>query len=154
MIHGGRASPLCPVEGLFKLTFEPCALTAAAGPTYGDALKVCVEPMICTGSPPSPRWRHTSAVVQHRGDEKRRVAFGFLLFKLLLRRTSHQRLKLLMTSAVVSPGRDFLFVFGGKNRSDSVLGDAFFLCLDQQNWTEVSGGHRHASMLTLCQSSF
>ncbi|XP_037543073.1 tRNA wybutosine-synthesizing protein 4 [Nematolebias whitei] len=100
VIHGGRASPLRPVEGLFKLTFEPRLLPAAAEPTCGDALKVCVEPMICTGSPPSPRWRHTSAVVQHRG-------------------------------------RDFLFVFGGKNRSDSVLGDAFFLCLDRQNWTEI-----------------
>ncbi|XP_012731788.2 tRNA wybutosine-synthesizing protein 4 [Fundulus heteroclitus] len=41
-------------------------------------------------------------------------------------------------AAVVSHrGRDFLFVFGGKNQSESVLGDSSFLNLDQQNWTEI-----------------
>ncbi|MEQ2242190.1 hypothetical protein ILYODFUR_033209, partial [Ilyodon furcidens] len=34
-------------------------------------------------------------------------------------------------------GRDFLFVFGGKNQSESVLGDSSFLSLDQRHWTEI-----------------
>uniref|UniRef100_A0A3B4YBH9 Leucine carboxyl methyltransferase 2 n=1 Tax=Seriola lalandi dorsalis TaxID=1841481 RepID=A0A3B4YBH9_SERLL len=32
----------------------------------------------------------------------------------------------------------FLFVFGGKNESQAALGDAHFLCLDEQHWTEIS----------------
>ncbi|XP_070771347.1 tRNA wybutosine-synthesizing protein 4 [Enoplosus armatus] len=42
------------------------------------------------------------------------------------------------TATVVGhKGRDFLFVFGGKNESEAVLGDGHFLCLDQQHWTEI-----------------
>ncbi|XP_029980829.1 tRNA wybutosine-synthesizing protein 4 [Sphaeramia orbicularis] len=33
--------------------------------------------------------------------------------------------------------KDFLFVFGGKNESERVLGDGAFLSLDQNHWTEV-----------------
>lgn len=38
---------------------------------------------------------------------------------------------------IFSAGKDFLFVFGGKNESEACLGDGHFLCLDQQQWTEV-----------------
>ncbi|XP_076603828.1 tRNA wybutosine-synthesizing protein 4 [Chaetodon auriga] len=42
------------------------------------------------------------------------------------------------TASVVSHnGKDFLFVFGGKNESEVVLGDGYFLCQDQQHWTEI-----------------
>ncbi|XP_015821263.1 tRNA wybutosine-synthesizing protein 4 isoform X2 [Nothobranchius furzeri] len=42
------------------------------------------------------------------------------------------------TASVVSlRGRDFLFVFGGKNQSESALGDGHFLNLGQQIWTEM-----------------
>ncbi|KAF7655661.1 hypothetical protein LDENG_00052610 [Lucifuga dentata] len=34
-------------------------------------------------------------------------------------------------------GKDFLFVFGGRNESETILGDAHFLCLEQQHWTEI-----------------
>ncbi|XP_076012442.1 tRNA wybutosine-synthesizing protein 4 [Genypterus blacodes] len=34
-------------------------------------------------------------------------------------------------------GKDFLFVFGGRNQSERVLGDSYFLCLDQQHWAEM-----------------
>ncbi|XP_071400697.1 tRNA wybutosine-synthesizing protein 4 [Centroberyx affinis] len=34
-------------------------------------------------------------------------------------------------------GKDFLFVFGGRNELEAVLGDGHFLCLDQQHWTEI-----------------
>ncbi|XP_049904417.1 tRNA wybutosine-synthesizing protein 4 [Epinephelus moara] len=40
-------------------------------------------------------------------------------------------------TAVSRKGKDFLFVFGGKNESEAVLGDGYFLCLNQQHWTEV-----------------
>lgn len=40
-------------------------------------------------------------------------------------------------AAVVShSGKNFLFVFGGKHKSGAVLGDACFLCPNQQHWTE------------------
>ncbi|KAG7231789.1 hypothetical protein INR49_009995 [Caranx melampygus] len=43
------------------------------------------------------------------------------------------------TATVVShEGKDFLFVFGGKNQSDAALGDAHFLSLDRQQWTEIA----------------
>ncbi|KAG8000978.1 tRNA wybutosine-synthesizing protein 4 [Nibea albiflora] len=43
------------------------------------------------------------------------------------------------TAAVVSHnGKDFLFVFGGKNETEPALGDGYFLCQDQQHWTELS----------------
>ncbi|KAK0147052.1 tRNA wybutosine-synthesizing protein 4 [Merluccius polli] len=41
-----------------------------------------------------------------------------------------------IATVVSHKGKDFLFVFGGKNHS-TVLGDGHFLCLDQQHWTEV-----------------
>ncbi|XP_074513718.1 tRNA wybutosine-synthesizing protein 4 [Sebastes fasciatus] len=42
------------------------------------------------------------------------------------------------TATMVShKGEDFLFVFGGKNESEAVLGDGYFLSLDQQHWTEI-----------------
>ncbi|XP_067460305.1 tRNA wybutosine-synthesizing protein 4 [Thunnus thynnus] len=42
------------------------------------------------------------------------------------------------TATTVShKGKDFLFVFGGKNESEAVLGDGYFLCLEQQHWTEI-----------------
>nr|XP_020475690.1 tRNA wybutosine-synthesizing protein 4 isoform X2 [Monopterus albus] len=34
-------------------------------------------------------------------------------------------------------GKDFLFVFGGKNESEAVLGDGHFLCVDHHHWTEI-----------------
>ncbi|XP_033472788.1 tRNA wybutosine-synthesizing protein 4 [Epinephelus lanceolatus] len=40
-------------------------------------------------------------------------------------------------TAVSCKGKDFLFVFGGKNESEAVLGDGYFLCLNKQHWTEV-----------------
>ncbi|XP_034042461.1 tRNA wybutosine-synthesizing protein 4 [Thalassophryne amazonica] len=34
-------------------------------------------------------------------------------------------------------GKDVLFVFGGRNETEAVLGDGHFLCLDRQHWTEI-----------------
>ncbi|KAK6315357.1 hypothetical protein J4Q44_G00148860 [Coregonus suidteri] len=34
-------------------------------------------------------------------------------------------------------GQNFLFVFGGRNEAEDALGDAHFLCLDDQRWTEI-----------------
>ncbi|KAM7380210.1 hypothetical protein PAMP_003523 [Pampus punctatissimus] len=41
-------------------------------------------------------------------------------------------------TTVCHKGEDFLFVFGGKNQSEAVLGDGCFLCLEQQHWTEIN----------------
>ncbi|KAF3694456.1 tRNA wybutosine-synthesizing protein 4 [Channa argus] len=57
------------------------------------------------------------------------------------------------TASMIShKGKDFLFVFGGKNESEAVLGDAHFLCLDRQRWTEIpvegaapEGRHSHSA---------
>ncbi|KAJ8283018.1 hypothetical protein COCON_G00055370 [Conger conger] len=34
-------------------------------------------------------------------------------------------------------GQNFLFVFGGRTEAEPVLGDAHFLCVEDQHWTEV-----------------
>ncbi|XP_063743083.1 tRNA wybutosine-synthesizing protein 4 isoform X2 [Eleginops maclovinus] len=34
-------------------------------------------------------------------------------------------------------GEDFLFVFGGKNESQPVLSDGYFLCVERQHWREM-----------------
>uniref|UniRef100_A0A8C4IYZ4 tRNA wybutosine-synthesizing protein 4 n=1 Tax=Dicentrarchus labrax TaxID=13489 RepID=A0A8C4IYZ4_DICLA len=42
------------------------------------------------------------------------------------------------TATVVShKGKDFVFVFGGKNESEAALGGGYFLSVDQQHWTEI-----------------
>ncbi|KAM9347649.1 tRNA wybutosine-synthesizing protein 4 [Symphorus nematophorus] len=42
------------------------------------------------------------------------------------------------TATMVSHnGKDFLFVFGGKNKSEAVLGDGCFLSPDQQHWAKI-----------------
>ncbi|XP_005746375.1 tRNA wybutosine-synthesizing protein 4 [Pundamilia nyererei] len=97
VVFGGRSSPLNPVRSLFKMTFSLCGALESGGQ---DAPKLCMEEMMCTGSPPPPRWRHSATLTRHRG-------------------------------------REFVFVFGGKNQSGAVLGDGYFLSVDQQHWTEI-----------------
>ncbi|CAJ1078943.1 tRNA wybutosine-synthesizing protein 4 isoform X1 [Xyrichtys novacula] len=42
------------------------------------------------------------------------------------------------TATIVShEGKNYLFVFGGKNETEAALSDGNFLCLDQQHWTEI-----------------
>ncbi|KAL0963953.1 hypothetical protein UPYG_G00315730 [Umbra pygmaea] len=41
------------------------------------------------------------------------------------------------TTALRHRGQNFLFVFGGRSRAEAVLGDAHFLCLCDQRWTEI-----------------
>ncbi|XP_028250219.1 tRNA wybutosine-synthesizing protein 4 [Parambassis ranga] len=61
VVYGGRSSPLNPIKSLFKMTCGP--LTETEG---RDAVKVCVEQMVCLGNPPPPRWRHTATMVSHK----------------------------------------------------------------------------------------
>lgn len=63
MVYGGRSSPLNPIGGLLRVTFDPCD-----GDGEEDTLKVRVEEMPCSGQPPEPRWRHTATVVSHEGE--------------------------------------------------------------------------------------
>uniref|UniRef100_A0A7N6B3Z6 tRNA wybutosine-synthesizing protein 4 n=1 Tax=Anabas testudineus TaxID=64144 RepID=A0A7N6B3Z6_ANATE len=45
------------------------------------------------------------------------------------------------TASIIShQGKDFLFVFGGKNESEAALGGGHFLCLDRWHWTEIPVG--------------
>uniref|UniRef100_A0AAQ4P4P0 tRNA wybutosine-synthesizing protein 4 n=1 Tax=Gasterosteus aculeatus aculeatus TaxID=481459 RepID=A0AAQ4P4P0_GASAC len=59
VVFGGRSSPLNPIRGLMRVTPD------ALGPP--GTRKLCVEPMVCTGDPPAPRWRHTATSVSHQG---------------------------------------------------------------------------------------
>ncbi|KAM6955432.1 tRNA wybutosine-synthesizing protein 4 [Lycodopsis pacificus] len=100
VVYGGRSSPLSPTRGLLRVTLDTRGPPGPLDSEDGDTGTLCVEPMVCTGDAPAPRWRHTAASVSHKG-------------------------------------KSFLFVFGGKNESEAALGDGYFLCLDQQHWTEI-----------------
>ncbi|KAM9850756.1 tRNA wybutosine-synthesizing protein 4 [Aulostomus maculatus] len=100
VIYGGRSSPLNPIKSLFKVIPHPCGSPGPLDSSDQEAVKLCEEQMVCTGTQPPLRWRHTATVVSHKGE-------------------------------------DFLFVFGGKNESEVVLGDGYFLSVDQQHWTEI-----------------
>lgn len=73
VVFGGRSSPLNPVRSLFKMTFSLCGAPGALGSGGRDAPKLCMEEMMCTGSPPPPRWRHSATLTRHRGEGKQEV---------------------------------------------------------------------------------
>ena len=71
MVYGGRSSPLSPTRGLFKVLLDP-----AGPPAPPDGVKLCVEELLCTGDPPPPRWRHTAAIVSHKGTVRVKAFFS------------------------------------------------------------------------------
>lgn len=73
VVFGGRSSPLNPVRSLFKMTFSLCGAPGALESGGQDAPKLCMEEMMCTGSPPPPRWRHSATLTRHRGEGKQEV---------------------------------------------------------------------------------
>lgn len=97
VVYGGRSSPLSPVKSTFRVTPGPVGPVASE---ERDTATLRAEQMVCSGDSPAPRWRHSAAVVRHKG-------------------------------------KDFLFVFGGKNESEAALGDGCFLCVTQQQWTKI-----------------
>lgn len=119
VVFGGRSSPLNPIRGLMRVTQD------ALGPP--GTRKLCVEPMVCTGDPPAPRWRHTATSVSHQGGRKQEASLFFI---------SYHKANLFPIFFFFA-GKSFLFVFGGKNESEAALGDGGFLSVDQQHWTEV-----------------
>ncbi|KAM9486203.1 tRNA wybutosine-synthesizing protein 4 [Clarias gariepinus] len=93
VILGGRTSPLNPIEDILRVTYLTNQLNS-------KNMLVSMHKMVCTGTAPKSRWRHTATLLSH-GD------------------------------------RNYLFVFGGRTERELVLGDAHFLCLEDQHWTEV-----------------
>ncbi|TRY91864.1 hypothetical protein DNTS_027206 [Danionella cerebrum] len=89
VLFGGRTSPLNPSDSVFWVTFDP------------SVLRLSFEKMVCSGTGPKPRWRHTSTLMFYND-------------------------------------KTLLFVFGGRSEKDPVLGDAHFLCLEDNHWTEAS----------------
>ncbi|CAN9498512.1 unnamed protein product [Ophioblennius macclurei] len=57
LVFGGRSSPLKPLGGLCRVTFDP----------ESSETEVRVAPVASADDPPPPRWRHAAAVVTHGG---------------------------------------------------------------------------------------
>ncbi|KAK2850337.1 hypothetical protein Q7C36_009120 [Tachysurus vachellii] len=93
VILGGRTSPLNPIDAILKVTYLTDQFNS-------KNILVSMEKMVCKGTAPKPRWRHTSTLLSHED-------------------------------------RNYLFVFGGRTEREPVLGDAHFLCLEDQNWTNI-----------------
>lgn len=59
VILGGRTSPLNPIDDILKVTY----LTDQ----FNKNILVSMEKMVCKGTAPKPRWRHTSTLLSHEG---------------------------------------------------------------------------------------
>nr|XP_020493507.1 tRNA wybutosine-synthesizing protein 4 isoform X1 [Labrus bergylta] len=68
VIYGGRSSPLNPTRGLFRVTFDPAASPGPLDSEDGGAVQLNAEQLVCTGDPPTPRWRHTATTLSHKGN--------------------------------------------------------------------------------------
>ncbi|KAK3568902.1 hypothetical protein QTP86_019557 [Hemibagrus guttatus] len=93
VILGGRTSPHNPIDDILRVTYLTDRFNS-------KNILVSLEKMMCTGTAPRPRWRHTATLLSH-------------------------------------DDRNYLFVFGGRTEREPVLGDAHFLCLEDQHWTDV-----------------
>ncbi|KAM3608030.1 uncharacterized protein V6R79_018072 [Siganus canaliculatus] len=69
LVYGGRTSPLNPVRSLCRVTLEHSGSPGPVESKDQDMVKLCVEQLVCTGHTPPPRWRHTSTMVCHNGED-------------------------------------------------------------------------------------
>ncbi|XP_072301080.1 tRNA wybutosine-synthesizing protein 4 [Eucyclogobius newberryi] len=124
IVLGGRTSPLNPVKSICKLTIDPSCTLDLEGQ---DNVKFDVEQIVCDGGPSVSRWRHTTTLVSHKG----KTHFYFIYFMLFM--------FFFLSSDVTFfiAGKDFLFVFGGKNETQVIVGEGSFMDISQYLWTEV-----------------
>ncbi|XP_066544542.1 tRNA wybutosine-synthesizing protein 4 [Amia ocellicauda] len=73
VVLGGRSSPLSPVTRVLRVTYDPS--TPADLPCTDDLLtpghprpvSLSVGELLCGGTAPHPRWRHSATLLSHRG---------------------------------------------------------------------------------------
>ncbi|KAJ0070124.1 hypothetical protein NL108_002432, partial [Boleophthalmus pectinirostris] len=122
IVLGGRASPLNPVKTICKITIDPCCALDLEGQ---DNVEIGVQQVVCEGGSSVPRWRHTTTLISHKGKRNSILILWIFLYFLSLEFT------------FFIAGKDFLFLFGGKNETQEVLGESNFMDLSQNRWTEV-----------------
>uniref|UniRef100_A0A3P8UDW8 tRNA wybutosine-synthesizing protein 4 n=1 Tax=Amphiprion percula TaxID=161767 RepID=A0A3P8UDW8_AMPPE len=133
LVLGGRSSPLSPTRGLYRVTVAPLE--------GGDAVKVNVQQLVCTGDPPPPRWRHTVTVVRHKsrnflcvfgGKNESEAALGDIFF---LDLDQQHWTEIPVEGAAPEPRHSHsacshnggLVMFGGLSRCGAPLGDTVLL---------------------------
>uniref|UniRef100_A0A3P8U2N0 tRNA wybutosine-synthesizing protein 4 n=1 Tax=Amphiprion percula TaxID=161767 RepID=A0A3P8U2N0_AMPPE len=133
LVLGGRSSPLSPTRGLYRVTVAPLE--------GGDAVKVNVQQLVCTGDPPPPRWRHTVTVVRHKsrnflcvfgGKNESEAALGDIFF---LDVDQQHWTEIPVEGAAPEPRHSHsacshnggLVMFGGLSRCGAPLGDTVLL---------------------------
>lgn len=62
VIIGGRTSPLNPIDDILRVTYLTDEFNS-------KNMLVSMEKMVCTGTAPKPRWRHTVTLLSHGGKD-------------------------------------------------------------------------------------
>lgn len=60
VILGGRTSPLNPIGDILKVSY-------LIDQSNLQNMLVSLEKMVCTGTAPKPRWRHTATLLSYNG---------------------------------------------------------------------------------------
>nr|XP_055071846.1 tRNA wybutosine-synthesizing protein 4 [Misgurnus anguillicaudatus] len=135
VLLGGRTSPLNPVGSVLSVTFD------LGDQPSQSKVQLSFKNMVCTGSGPKPRWRHTSTCISH-GDKTFLFVFGGRTEKDPVLGDAHflclenKHWTEIPVDGIVPEARHShsacpygggLVVFGGLGKSGRPLGDAFYL---------------------------
>ncbi|XP_056611537.1 tRNA wybutosine-synthesizing protein 4 [Triplophysa dalaica] len=135
VLFGGRTSPLNPMGNIVWVTFD------LGDQPSQSTIQLSFKNMVCTGSAPKPRWRHTSTCLSHRdktflfvfgGRTEKDAVLGDAHF-LCLENKHWTEIPLdgiapeARHSHSACPFGGGLVMFGGLSKCGRPLGDAFHL---------------------------
>uniref|UniRef100_A0A672TCF5 tRNA wybutosine-synthesizing protein 4 n=1 Tax=Sinocyclocheilus grahami TaxID=75366 RepID=A0A672TCF5_SINGR len=135
VLFGGRTSPLNPTDSVGCVTFDP------GNEQSQSAVKLSFRNMVCTGTGPKPRWRHTSTLICYK-DKTFLFVFGGRTEKDPVLADAHflcledkHWTEMTVVGAVpearhshsACPYGGGLVIFGGLGKGSRPLCDAFYL---------------------------
>ncbi|KAF4109123.1 tRNA wybutosine-synthesizing protein 4 [Onychostoma macrolepis] len=135
VLFGGRTSPLSPTGSVVCVTFDP------GNEQSQSAVQLSFKNMVCTGTGPKPRWRHTSTLISYK-DKTFLFVFGGRTEKDPVLGDAHflcledkHWTEMTVVGAVpearhshsACPYGGGLVIFGGLGKGGRPLGDAFYL---------------------------
>ncbi|XP_016355052.1 tRNA wybutosine-synthesizing protein 4-like, partial [Sinocyclocheilus anshuiensis] len=135
VLFGGRTSPLNPTGSVMWVTFDP------GNEQSQSAVQLSFKNMVCTGTGPKPRWRHTSTLICYK-DKTFLFVFGGRTEKDPVLGDAHflcledkHWTEITVVGAFpetrhshsACPYGGGLVIFGGLGKGSRPLGDAFYL---------------------------
>uniref|UniRef100_A0A673ICS7 tRNA wybutosine-synthesizing protein 4 n=1 Tax=Sinocyclocheilus rhinocerous TaxID=307959 RepID=A0A673ICS7_9TELE len=115
VLFGGRTSPLNPTDSVVCVTFDP------GNEQSQSAVQLSFRNMVCTGTGPKPRWRHTSTLICYKGPHNvpTFVCFNQMTVVGAVPEARH--------SHSACPYGGGLVIFGGLGKGGRPICDAFYL---------------------------